>query len=68
MLKSDKPYKDLGDDYFDRLNPARTTRKLVARLGVRPRINLGTSFWPGAMKQSEPIMFHGEKLPAILPG
>jgi transposase len=32
MLKSDKPYKDLGDDYFDRLNPARTTRKLVARL------------------------------------
>jgi len=32
MLQSDKPYKDLGDDYFDRLNPARTTRKLVARL------------------------------------
>jgi transposase len=32
MLRSDTPYKELGDDYFDRINPARTTRKLVARL------------------------------------
>jgi transposase len=32
MLQSDSPYVDLGSDYFDRINPARTTRKLVARL------------------------------------
>ena len=30
MLQSDSPYIDLGSDYFDRVNPARTTRKLVA--------------------------------------
>jgi transposase len=32
MLKTNTPYRDLGDDYFDRRHPARTTRKLVARL------------------------------------
>jgi len=32
MLKTDTPYRDLGDDYFDQRNPARTTRKLVARI------------------------------------
>jgi hypothetical protein len=32
MLKTNTPYRDLGDDYFDRLNPARVTRKLVQRL------------------------------------
>lgn len=32
MLKTDTPYRDLGDDYFDKRNPVRTTRNLVARL------------------------------------
>lgn len=32
VLKTNTPYRELGDDYFDRLNPARATRKLVQRL------------------------------------
>jgi transposase len=32
VLKTNAPYRELGNDYFDRLNVARTTRKLVARL------------------------------------
>ena len=32
MLKDLVPYRDLGGDYFDRLNPERTARKLLARL------------------------------------
>src|ERR1051325_10130693 len=32
VLKTNTPYLELGGDYFDRLNPARTTRKLVQRL------------------------------------
>lgn len=32
VLKTNAPYKELGNDYFDRLNAARTTRKLVERL------------------------------------
>ena len=32
VLKTNTPYKELGGDYFDRLNPARATRKLVQRL------------------------------------
>jgi hypothetical protein len=32
VLRTGTPYHDLGHDYFDRLNPARATKKLVARL------------------------------------
>jgi transposase len=32
VLKTKTPYIELGGDYFDRLNPIRTTRKLVQRL------------------------------------
>ena len=32
VLKTNTPYRELGDDYFDRLNPIRTARKLVQRL------------------------------------
>jgi transposase len=32
VLKTSTPYVELGGDYFDRLNPARTARKLVQRL------------------------------------
>lgn len=32
MLRTNTPYRELGDDHFDRLNPARITRKLVERL------------------------------------
>ena len=32
VLKTNTPYKELGDDYFDRLNPLKATRKLVQRL------------------------------------
>jgi hypothetical protein len=32
MLRNNQPYRELGHDYFDRLNPARATRKLIQRL------------------------------------
>jgi transposase len=32
VLRDGTPYRELGHDYFDRLNPARATRKLVQRL------------------------------------
>ena len=32
VLKTDTPYRELGGDYFDRINPVRTVRKLVERL------------------------------------
>jgi transposase len=32
MLKTNTLYRELGDDYFDRRNPGRATRKLVQRL------------------------------------
>ncbi len=32
MLRDGTPYKDLGDDYFDKLNPARTAKRLIERL------------------------------------
>jgi len=32
MLRTDTPYRELGGDYFDRLNPARTINRLVGRL------------------------------------
>jgi transposase len=32
MLKTNTPYKDLGPDYFDRLDPDRLTKQLVKRL------------------------------------
>ena len=32
MLRDKQPYRDLGADYFDRLNPERTKRKLIRRI------------------------------------
>jgi transposase len=32
MLVRKEPYKDLGGDYFDKLRPAATTKRLVGRL------------------------------------
>lgn len=32
VLKTNQPYRELGNNYFDRLNPARATRRLVQRL------------------------------------
>jgi hypothetical protein len=32
MLRDGTPYRELGDDYFDKLNPARTTKRLLKRL------------------------------------
>ena len=32
VLKTNTPYIELGDDYFDKLNPARAAQKLVRRL------------------------------------
>src|SRR5258708_23010593 len=32
ILKFRTPYRELGGDYFDRLNPERTARRLVARM------------------------------------
>ena len=32
ILKNRTPYRELGDDYFDQLNPGRTVKRLVHRL------------------------------------
>src|SRR3979490_882018 len=32
IIKDRVPYHDLGDDYFDKLNPTRTVKRLVHRL------------------------------------
>jgi transposase len=32
MLRDATPYRDLGDDYFDKLNPGRTAKRLIDRL------------------------------------
>jgi len=32
MLKTNTPYQELGDDYFDRINPDRIAKKLIHRL------------------------------------
>ena len=32
LLKTGQEYQDLGSDYFDRINPGRTARRLAARL------------------------------------
>ena len=32
VLETGLPYQDLGNDFFDQLNPARTTRRLLGRL------------------------------------
>jgi len=42
MLRDKQPYRDLGADYFDRLNPERTKRKLIRRferLGYQVVVN-----------------------------
>ena len=49
MLKDMVPYRELGGDYFDRLNPERTARKLLARLA-----RLGYPI-AGAMVQPDPL-------------
>jgi hypothetical protein len=49
MLKTGTPYQDLGSDYFDRRNPGRTARRLVARLerlGVKVLIVPSTTVTP----------------------
>ena len=43
ILRTGIPFFDLGDDYFDRLNPTRTARRLVPRLerlGLRVELSL----------------------------
>jgi transposase len=32
MIRDRTPYKELGGDHFDKINPTKTTRRLVARL------------------------------------
>ena len=49
MLRSGTPYRDLGDDYFDRLNPVRTTRRLVQRL---ERLGLRVELSPAEVPNS----------------
>jgi transposase len=34
MLRDGTPYRDLGDDYFDKLNPARTIKRMIKKLGT----------------------------------
>jgi transposase len=45
ILKTGTPYQDLGDDYFDRLHPERTAKRLVRRL---ERLGLTVSVSPSA--------------------
>lgn len=42
MLSTNTPYQDLGDDYFDRINPQRVAQKLINRLeslGLRVQVS-----------------------------
>jgi transposase len=42
MLRDGTPYRDLGDDYFDRRHPARTAKRLIERLcnlGFQVQVN-----------------------------
>ena len=32
MISKNTPYRELGGDYFDRLNPNRTAQRLIQRL------------------------------------
>jgi transposase len=46
VLETGLPYQDLGNDYFDQLNPARATRKLLhrlERLGWQVQLSPGVS-------------------------
>jgi hypothetical protein len=50
ILKTGTPYQDLGSDYFDRLHPERTTRRLVERL---ERLGLMVLLAPAPDPQSQ---------------
>lgn len=50
MLKSGTPYHELGSDYFDRLHPERTTKRLVHRL-ERLGLNVVVTPSPAAIPQ-----------------
>ncbi len=45
VLETGLPYQDLGNDFFDQLNPARATRKLLGRL---ERLGWHVHLSPGA--------------------
>ncbi len=45
VLKTGAPYQDLGNDYFDKLHPERTAKRLVQRL---QRLGLTVSVAPSA--------------------
>jgi transposase len=50
VLKDRTPYQDLGGDYFDKLNPGRTTRRLVQRLerlGLKVTVEPSPTLTPG---------------------
>ena len=47
MLRTSTPYRERGDDYFDQLNPARATKRLVQRLqALGHQVQLSTA--PGS--------------------
>jgi len=43
ILKTQQPYQDLGDDYYDRLNPGRTMRRVQKRMA---KLGLDVTFTP----------------------
>jgi transposase len=50
VLKTGQPYQDLGDDYFDKLHPERTAKRLVRRLerlGLTVSVTPSESLTPG---------------------
>ena len=49
ILKTGIPYQELGGDYFDKLHPDRTTRRLVQRL---ERLGLTVTLAPSASVNS----------------
>jgi hypothetical protein len=53
MLRDGTPYRDLGDDFFDRLHPERTANRLLQRLA-----NLGIHL--------QPVSAPGPSLPQTL--
>lgn len=53
ILKTGAPYHDLGDDYFDKLHPERTAKRLVRRLerlGLKVCVTPSADLTPGFSK------------------
>jgi transposase len=75
MLKNQTPYRELGGDHFDRLNPERAGKRLIARLERMGYTFQAPPIPPPATPVQAPVIIPGEpgkrkrgrprKLPAV---